>query len=227
MRAHILQHVPFEGPGSIRDWLANRGARVATVHVYAGEPLPGPGASDLVVLMGGPMSVNDEADHPWLVAEKAFVRDAVDAGVPVLGICLGAQLIAAALGARVYRNAEREIGWFEVRGLPAPPGCFAFPAVAEAFHWHGETFDLPPGAIHLAESAACRNQAFQVLPKVLGFQFHLETTQDSAALLLQHCGHELTPGPWVQSAEALASAPPEAYARANRLMDGVLAYLTA
>lgn len=227
MRAHILQHVPFEGPGSIASWLEAQGARIATVHVYAGEPLPTPADTDLLVFMGGPMSVNDESQHPWLAAEKALVRDALAAGTPLLGICLGAQLIASALGARVYSNALPEIGWFEVRRVPTQDDVFPFPEICKPLHWHGETFDLPTGAIHLAESDACKHQAFQIGRRAIGLQFHLESTPESAERLRIHCAHELVPGPHVQSAENLQAAPAEFYARANQLMAQLLDYLTA
>ncbi len=115
MKVHVLQHVPFEGLGSIDPWLASRGAEVAYTRFFQNDPLPSPGSMDLLVVMGGPMSVNDEGELAWLAPEKRFVRDAVESGVPVLGICLGAQLIASALGACVYPNRVKEIGWFPFR----------------------------------------------------------------------------------------------------------------
>ena len=114
------------------------------------------------------MSVNDEAALPWLAAEKQFVRDVVAQDIPVLGVCLGAQLIASALGARVFRGAVKEIGWFPIRGVSTPTSAFRFPAECLVFHWHGETFDLPENATWLAESAGCANQAFQLKHNVIG-----------------------------------------------------------
>ena len=142
MHAHVLQHVPYEDIGSIQPWLAARSATVGYTRFFEGAGLPALDGIDLVIAMGGPMSVNDEAELPWLVAEKAFVREAVTRGLPVLGICLGAQLIASALGARVYRNAEKEIGWFPVEAVAGAADGFRFPDSSLVFHWHGETFDL-------------------------------------------------------------------------------------
>jgi GMP synthase-like glutamine amidotransferase len=227
MKAHVLQHVPFEGPGSIAGWLGERGADIGRTRLFAGDPLPDPASVDLLVVMGGPMSVNDEGRHPWLAGEKRSIREAAERGVAVLGICLGAQLIASALGARVFPNPVKEIGWFPVRAVPAPAGSLGLPAACEAFHWHGETFDLPPGAVRLAESDACRNQAFQFGRRVVGLQFHLETTEESARGLVEHCRDELVPGPFVQGEEQLLSAPASRYREINEVMARVLSWLTA
>lgn len=228
MRAHVLQHVPFEGLGSIGDWLNAEGYETTSTRFFESSVLPHVDDVDLLIAMGGPMSVNDEAMLPWLVAEKAFVRDAIRAGTPVLGICLGAQLIASALGARVYANPQKEIGWLPIQAVEAPrDGAFRFPPSIDVFHWHGETFDLPSGAIALASSPACRNQAFQIGRSVIGLQFHLETTPESARLLVANCRDEMVPGPYVQSEEAVLSAEPARYATINALMADVLAYLHA
>ena len=227
MRAHYLQHVPFEGLGSIEAWLLDAGFELTGTQFYLSDALPHAEEIDLLVIMGGPMSVNDEEQYPWLAAEKRLIRECVAAGRAVLGICLGAQLIASAMGARVYPNQCREIGWLPVRDVaPADGGHFRFPAAAEVFHWHGETFDLPAGAILLAASEHCLNQAFQLGENVIGLQFHLETTPESAAALVANCGDELVPGQCIQSAERILAAPPEHYLAINGLMREVLVYLS-
>jgi len=172
------------------------------------------------------MSVNDEREHPWLKEEKAFIKEAVDRGCGVLGVCLGAQMIASALGARVFANAHKEIGWFPVQAVSTDSDSFRFPPQATVFHWHGETFDLPPGAIHLAKSAGCNNQAFQIGRNVIGLQFHLETTPETADQLIRHCREELVTGEYIQTEQALRSVPVETYRNINRLMNEVLAYIT-
>ena len=225
MRAHYLQHVAFEGLGGMEAWLAATGYTVTCTRLFAGETLPAPDTVDLLIIMGGPMSVHDEAEYPWLVDEKAFVRRVMDTGIPVLGVCLGAQLIADVLGARVYANGEKEIGWFPVEAVSANAMSFRFPSSIEVFHWHGETFDLPQGAVRLAQSAVCRNQAFQVGRSVIGLQFHLETTPESAAALTTHCREELVPGATIQTEEEILAAPPETYEAVNALMRDLLIYL--
>ena len=210
MKVHVLQHVPFEGIGSMEGWLAKRDATMGYTRFYESAKLPDPGRVDLVIAMGGPMSVDDEQAHPWLAPEKEFIRETIRLGQPVVGICLGAQLIASALGSRVYPGRYTEIGWFPVEAVAVDGDVFQLPGGLTAFHWHGETFDLPDGAVRLAKSEACDNQAFQIGRNVVGLQFHLETTPRSAAQLLQHCGHELVPGEFVQTEPVIrdTSKPP-------------------
>jgi GMP synthase-like glutamine amidotransferase len=226
MNVQVLQHVSFEGLGSIAAWLSERGAVVRYTRFYQAARLPDLRAVDLVIAMGGPMSVNDERDYPWLKEEKSFVKDAVRRGLPVLGVCLGAQLIASALGARVFPNAHREIGWFPIQAVAADAEAFRFPGQTTVFHWHGETFDLPPGARHLARSAGCENQAFQIGRNVIGLQFHLETTPETADQIIRHCRDELVPGRYVQTEAALRAVPDVVYGEINRVMADVLSYLT-
>jgi GMP synthase (glutamine-hydrolysing) len=174
--------------------------------------------------MGGPMGIYDEAEHPWLIAEKKFIEQAVAAGKIVLGICLGAQLIADVLGAGVYRNRHREIGWFDVQRTSEAEDTVtgrAMPAQFEAFHWHGDTFDLPEGARLLAESAACKNQGFIFNDRVLALQFHLETIRESAVALIENCGDELDGSQYVQSAEQMLSDT-ERFSRINQIMTSVI-----
>ena len=230
MQVHVLQHVEFEGLGSIAAWCQARGAAVEWTRFQRGQSLsgvpgvPGGAGADLVIVLGGPMSVNDEAALPWLRQERAFLAARLRAGRPTLGICLGAQAMAAALGAAVRPNAQREIGWFDIHaeaaagqaggaggadcvgvagevgvtgaGAAGGAGCTfkKIPASLRVFHWHGETFELPAGTVRLASSAACINQAFQYGRRAIGLQFHLETTPASAAALVEHAGDDLAAG---------------------------------
>ena len=228
MRIHYLQHVPFEGLGSIETWANTRGDAITVSRLYQDEALPALDAFDLLVVMGGPMSVNDEGEFPFLVKEKRCIADAIQAEKRVLGICLGAQLIAVALGAKVYRNAQKEIGWFPIELTEAGRNSrflAHIPSGSEVFHWHGETFDLPNGAEWLAQSEACRRQAFSYRDHVIGLQFHFETTPESANQLIVNCGDELVAAPFIQSSERMMSRP-ERFAAINRLMSGVLEELS-
>lgn len=229
MRAHCLQHVPFEPPASIESWLSGAGSQLTTTRFYAGESLPAVSEIDLLVVMGGPMSANDDARHPWIAGERRFIREAIDEGKAVLGVCLGAQLIARAMGARVYANREREIGWLPIEGLS---GTGTGPAWARAgiettvFHWHGDTFDLPPGAVHLARSAGCGNQAFRIGDRVMGLQFHLEVTPAAMQGMLAHGRAELTPSRYTQSEAEILAVDASRYAAVNALMSETLAIVT-
>lgn len=226
MRAHCLLHAPFEELGGIAPWLAAAGYQITYSRMYESADLPACEAVDFLVAMGGPMSVNDERECPWLVPEKEFVRRCIAAGKPVLGVCLGAQLIASALGARVYRHSEKEIGWFPVRAVPVPgAGYFRFPTEQTVFHWHGETFDLPAGAVLLASSEACAHQAFQLGRNVLALQCHVEVTPELVEGFITHCGGELRAARYVQPAATIHAAAPETYRAVNLLLADVLAYL--
>jgi GMP synthase-like glutamine amidotransferase len=225
MKVHVLQHVPFEGLGSIRFWLEERDAQVGYTRCFANDPFPSLEDIDLLIALGGPMGVNDETELPWLRAEKQVVRDAVAKDTAVLGVCLGAQLIASALGSRVYPNPVKEIGWFPIQAVTAEEYAFHFPSECLVFHWHGETFDIPKGAARLAKSGPCANQAFQLKRNVIGLQFHLETTPDSAHSILENCRGELTPGPYVQTERELLAVSASRYQEINDLMNDVLVYL--
>lgn len=227
MRVHWLQHVPFEGLGSIEPWMRARGHSLSCTRLHAGEVPPSAGAFDWVVVMGGPMNVYEEREYPWLVAEKRCIREAVAMDRRVLGICLGAQLLADVLGAKVTRNAQKEIGWFPVELTSAArrSDLFAdFPACFEAYHWHGDTFGIPAGALHIAGSRACTHQAFVAGTRSVGLQFHLETTPQSAQDLIDNARNELVPAPCIQD-EAEMLADPARFGRLNGLMSALLGRL--
>jgi GMP synthase-like glutamine amidotransferase len=226
VKIHVLQHVPFEDVGSMEAWFGAHGAKAGYTRFFENPALPDPEKLDLVVAMGGPMSVNDESGFPWLRAEKRFLRAAIDFGVPVLGVCLGAQLIASAMGCRVYRHPAKEIGWFPIEATGGMEDGFRFPSRFTAFHWHGETFDLPEGSVRLARSEACENQAFQLRRRVIGLQFHLETTPRTLEALIDNCSGELVPGKYIQSASRMRSVSAEVYEEVNRMMNRVLDCLT-
>ncbi len=228
MRAHYLQHVPFEGLGSMESWLTAREWEITRTCFFESDSLPDPAGIDLLIVMGGPMSVNDEGLLPWLVKEKQFIKTVIESGLPVLGVCLGAQLIASAMGSAVFQNKTKEIGWFPITGTAgSDPSSFRFPDRLDVFHWHGETFDLPEGASRLASSAVCKNQAFRLGNKVIGLQFHLETTPESAQNIVTHCRDELVPAPYIQTEKQILTADSKKYEQANQWMDKILSFITA
>ncbi|HNS19799.1 MAG TPA: type 1 glutamine amidotransferase [Sedimentisphaerales bacterium] len=206
MRVHYLQHVPFEDAANIAVWAESRNHVVTQTRLYENEPLPEIDEVGLLAIMGGPMNVYQYRNHPWLKREKAFIERAVVKGVPILGVCLGAQLLADVLGGKVVQNPHIEIGWFPVRLTPEARDSVLFkgvPAEFNAFHWHGDTFDIPPGARRLAQSDACPNQAFEYAGRAVGLQFHLEYTADSIHSMLAHCADELTEAPFIQSRDRI------------------------
>jgi GMP synthase-like glutamine amidotransferase len=201
MRIHIVQHVAFEGPGAIGEWARERDHTVTVTRQFDGGRLPALEDFDFLVIMGGPMSANDESRFAWLADEKKWIAGALRGQKTTLGVCLGAQLVAQVLGARVYRNREKEIGWFPVRLTPEAADSNLFselPAEMTVLHWHGETFDLPNGGVRLAESDLCRNQAFEIGGRILGLQFHLEVQPEGLEDLIQYAAVDLERGPAVQ-----------------------------
>jgi len=182
VKALVLQHIACEPPGVFEDVLLERGAELTRVELDEGEPLPDWRKFDAIVAMGGPMSVNDDAALPWLTGEKLAIGEAVHAGTPYWGVCLGVQLLAASLGARVYAGAVPEVGILPVEltldGL-MDPVFEGLPHDVLTLQWHGDTFDLPHNAVRLAGSPAYPNQAFRV-QKAYGVQFHLEVSAEMA-----------------------------------------------
>ena len=179
MRIHFLQHHPLESPGCISEWALSSHCTIAGTRVYQTDLLPRVSEFDWLIMMGGPMGAHEDTEYPWLAKEKQLIERAIEKGKTVLGICLGAQLIADVLGARVYPNKEKEIGWFPIEltdGGRSSPVTWFLPRRLTVLHWHGDTFDLPEGAVHLAWSEACSNQAFTYNERVIGMQFHMEMT---------------------------------------------------
>ena len=229
MHIVTLQHVPFEGPAAIASWAEAAGHTFTSVHLYRGDPLPPIAMVDFLVVMGGPMSVGDVEAFPWLLTERQYIRDIVDNGKLVLGVCLGAQLIAASLGAEITKNAYREIGWFPLTvaaELADTVLADVFSNGLEVFHWHGDTFAIPAGAVRLASSEACRNQGFVYGKRVVALQFHIETTPQSAQALLDHCADELDGTRYVQDAATLL-ADASRFQRINTVLYRLLDALTA
>ncbi|GAC1375925.1 MAG: type 1 glutamine amidotransferase [Aquirhabdus sp.] len=239
-RVHYFQHIIGEGLGSPESWLQRHHAVVSATEFFAlakGEgnvSLPNPDDIDLLIIMGGEMSAYDEDIHPWLIAEKQWIRHFIELGKPVIGLCLGGQLIASCLGATVKKNHVKEIGWWPVQGRKvnhSTHNIFPFPNSLTALSWHGDTFELPDGAIWLAESEACAHQAFQYGARVLGFQFHPEITPKNLTMFLSDYGYDsmiagnqnLT---YIQTPAQMADVSELAFQPANQLLETALDFVT-
>lgn len=179
-RAVVLEHDPKEGPGTLARFMASRRIPFDRVALYRGEPLPPVETAGVLIVMGGPMNVYEEDKFPFLAAENAFIRSAIQRKIPYLGLCLGSQLLAKAFGARVYKARVPEVGWCPVQ-LSAEArraGLFqGFDESLEVLQWHEDTFDLPERSVHLASSPEVPHQAFQVDGIFYGLQFHLEVDE--------------------------------------------------
>ncbi len=227
MKIFYIQHVPFEGPAALEDWAKLCGHELVGCKIYEDAPLLDPSDYDLLVILGGPMGVYDEDKHPWLKKEKEYIKEVISSGKVALGICLGAQLLANVLGAKVKKNIVREIGWFPVSLTPIgwnDPIFKNLPATFDAFHWHGDTFEIPKDAYHIASSHACPNQAFIWDGRVIGLQFHIETKPESVKLLLENCADEIEDSEYCQKPNELL-VEEERYKKINeiffKLMDSL------
>ena len=208
MRIHCLQHVPFETPGNIEAWIKQNGHSISFTYFFNGGHLPASEDFDVLLIMGGPMSVHDEKDFAWLKKEKEFIAKTITEKKKILGICLGAQLIAEVLGGKVFSNKEKEIGFMPVHFTQGALQNALFKDFNESetvFHWHGETFDLPRGADPIASTPACINQAYSIGDNIMGLQFHLEVTPEIVKDMIKHEGHELVTAPYIHSAEKILS----------------------
>ncbi len=208
MRIHSLEHEPFEGLANIAVWAKSKGHSITRTLLFNNEELPDMNDFDWLVIMGGSMNIYEEEKYPWLAQEKKFIKDAIARKKIVLGICLGSQLIADVLGGKVIKNRYREIGWFPVsltEEAKNSPVFNTLPGRFTAFHWHGDTFKIPPGAARIAESEGCANQAFEYNGRVIGLQFHLEYSVKSIDLMFKNCGDELVDGKYIQRPDEIVS----------------------
>ncbi len=209
MRIHYIQHVHFETPANIFKWASSKGYRIDGTKLFLKEQLPDPDNFDFLIVLGGPMGVYDDKEFPWLKEEKLFIEKSIKYGKKILGICLGAQLIADVLGGKVYKNRFKEIGWFDLKLTPEGKRSKFFsilPDTFTGFHWHGDTFDIPEGAVHTVRSEACENQAFVYDGRIVGLQFHLETDKKTAEELINNSAEELKEkGKYIQDPEFILS----------------------
>ena len=215
MNINVLQHADHEGPGEIDVWAQKHGHQTRVTHLWRSDALPSWDSFDLLVVMGGEMNIYQYRDWPWLKPERELIEAALASGKPVVGICLGAQLIADALGARVTQNREVELGWQPVTFTTEARAYLPdLPETATVLHWHEDTFELPNGATRLAVSAACEEQGFIIPGKCLGLQFHLEV-DPKLAVQFVHSQGIWPEGPCVQLPEDVIENA-ESFHAANR-----------
>lgn len=206
LRIHYFQHVSFEGLGCIEDWIKKENHQLDCTRFYMHENPPALSEIDWLIVMGGPMGIYDDDKYPYLPAEKQYIKEAVEKNKTVLGICLGAQLLANALGADVKKGRYKEIGWFPIRKTEDGKSSKLFKSMPEemnVFHWHGDQFEIPEKSTRLIESDACPNQAFLYSDNVLGLQFHFEATPQSIHGMIENVGEELIAARYIQSGEEI------------------------
>lgn len=239
MRIHYLQHAEFEGINCLKSWITQNQHSLTATTLFNIEDsnndlqhnvFPSLDSFDWLIIMGGPMGVQDEQTYPWLKAEKLFISEVIQANKIVLGICLGAQLIADALGADVSPNAQREIGWYPVHNHPNIQQTFmsgVIPDNIQTFHWHSDRFAIPQNSTPILSSKACDNQGFVYGSRVLALQCHFETDQQFVQHLIQHCGDELSnsntgkPQTYVQTKNELLGNT-QYYQRSQNVMTAIL-----
>lgn len=227
MRIHHILHASFEKPGAIEDWAVQKGHSVSTTRTYLGEQPPSTSEFDFLIVMGGPQSPLSLDQWPYLQDEMNLIKKSIDANKAILGICLGAQLIAESLGAKTQRSPHREIGVFSVELLTDAnhdPVFSQFPSTFPVMHWHNDMPGIPKGARLLAKSAGCPQQAFSVGDRIYGLQFHLEITQKNIKDMLTHCENDLSPGSYVESKQVLLNHD---FKEINAKMFVVLDYLSS
>ncbi|MBU8878488.1 type 1 glutamine amidotransferase [Bacillus sp. FJAT-29790] len=202
MRIHYIQNDPLATLGFIEEWANEKKHSLSFTRMYENENLPSMDDFDMLIILGGRMGAYEEDKFPWLVLEKNFIQKAIKEEKLVLGICLGAQMIANVLGGKVYPHKQQEIGWWPVELTQVVSSTSLFngiPEVFTVFEFHGDTFDLPNGAIRLASSNGCSNQAFSFGKRVIGLQFHPEFTGNMICTFEEKLGSQIPLGEYIQN----------------------------
>lgn len=230
MKIHYLQHVSFEGPGYITQWLEEHHHAISATRFYEADySLPLIDDIDALIIMGGPMSVYDEEQYPWLKEEKAFITSCIKAQKPVLGICLGAQLIASCLGGTINKASNKEIGWHPVYPSKEYDNTSwfydLFKNMPNVFHWHGEQFTIPTSAgSNLLNSEGNDNQAFIYRDNIIGLQFHIEVDEPAIRGMIENCASDFDKSLYVQPIEAIMNRN-DHIGNAHKIADKILSRL--
>jgi GMP synthase-like glutamine amidotransferase len=210
MHIHSLQHVSFENPGTILEWISENNHTISYTYFFEENPvLPALDSFDALLILGGYMNVNEEENFPWLKAEKTFIKEVIPTNKKIFGICLGSQLLADALGAKVTQGSEKEIGFFPITFSNEAKSNSIFNQFENettVFHWHGDTFEIPDNAFQVASSDAFENQGFMIENRILAFQFHIEMDEKIIEALIENEPKELNEkGNYIQTAEMIKS----------------------
>jgi GMP synthase-like glutamine amidotransferase len=226
MEILVFQHHPLEGLGTIKHWLESHHASITYHRFFEDQSIPNIDDYDALIIMGGPISVNDEEELPWITDVVKTIKRAVDRNKKVLGICLGAQLIAKSLGAIVKPNQHKEIGLHPIFPVKTSnTDVFNFPNPLNVIHWHSQTFDIPPNATHIAQSEACSNQGFQLGKNAIGLQFHLELDKDSLKPLVKEFKDQLIQEQYVHNEGRINSITNEEFEIMQKNLVNLLNYL--
>jgi GMP synthase-like glutamine amidotransferase len=221
LRINCIQHVPFEGPGIIEEWAKENGHSLSLTRLYYDEKPPSVDRIDWLIIMGGPMSFDDYEKYPWLRHETDYITKAIGSKKTIIGICLGAQLIAEAMGGYAKHAITKEIGWYPIEINKKTKHNYDLDFlndVETVFHWHSDTFDLPDGAVQLASSEATKNQGFIYRKRVYGLQFHLEMRASDVEEMLTNCAEDITGGIFVQSPDKIRKGINKHCKRNNHIM---------
>jgi GMP synthase-like glutamine amidotransferase len=227
MRIHCIRHEPFEGLAVINNWIKQNHHLLSFTHIYKNEVFPSIEEFDLLIIMGGTASVYAKESFPWLIEEKKFIQKAINHNKKILGICLGAQLLADALESKVYKAVHKEIGWFPVKFNISELKFLNFlPDYLEVFHWHGDTFDIPQGAIRIGSTEIIRNQGFVYGKNIIALQFHCEMNTEQLIQIIEASGSELSRGgEYIQAADIIM-AQQGLLPSNNQLMFDLLDYIS-
>jgi GMP synthase-like glutamine amidotransferase len=212
----------FEHPGSVVDWANEKNYTITYTKIFKDANFPSTDSFDMLVIMGGVMGAYEEDKYEWMRAEKLFIKKSIEANKKVLGICLGAQFIADALGAKVFPHTKKEIGWFEVEKVATHKLTENLPQTFTTFHWHGDTFTLPGNAIHLCKTQACEQQGFVYNNHVAGLQFHTEIKEDLLNSMIENERSELIKAKYVQTEDKIKRLATEYIGEQKKFMHDFL-----